>query len=223
MKTKKFFSAIIMMVIVMCASFISCAGELGEIPDLTDADDPYLYADTTMSVKDGKLSCKLRILKVTPKALNQNDTTFVTQRTLGIAEIGSPGSQTLKVISQEMTSNTYDIGEITTESGGSNDFYWEVKRQPHTFNAQWFHDGVEVGHSDELMAVSTTFSYIKGAKEYKYDFITELKVIQNEVIFEETMSTEPNYLGTRVLTVEGWCNGNRFTTKTGKTILLQHE
>ena len=42
MKTKKFFSAIIMMVIVMCASFISCAGELGEIPDLTgdpDVDD----------------------------------------------------------------------------------------------------------------------------------------------------------------------------------------
>ena len=201
----------------------SCASEQTFDPEITVVTTPYLIADTVMSVKDNALKCKLIIKKVTPQGINGNDTTKVAQRSLTVAQMGFPGDNELLVLSNEMTSNTHTESEVTETDGNYNDFFWTEKKVTHSFRAEWNHNHLKVGHSDNIIVYSTDFVYASGEKMFKFDFKTELKVVQNDVIYDASRSSDPNYLGTRILTIEGWCNGKKFTSSTGKITLKQHD
>lgn len=186
-----------------------------------EKEEPYFFCDTIVTVKNNAMKCKFIVYKVTPKALQPADTVKVAQKTLTVAEMGLPGDETLKVFNAETSSNNYTKGEVMEESGSNGGFSWISTSQEHNFRAEWNHNGLEVGHTDLLMLYGMKVTYKDENCEYHFDFTPELKVVKNEVVNEQ-VSTE-GYLGTRVLSVEGYCNGVKFTEGTGRTTLLQHE
>jgi hypothetical protein len=191
-------------------------------PEITvEKEEPYFFCDTIVTVKNNAMKCKFIVYKVTPKTLQPADTVKVAQKTLTVAEMGLPGDETLKVFNAETSSNNYTKGEVMEESGSNGGFSWISTSQEHNFRAEWNHNGLEVGHTDILMLYGMKVTYKDENCEYHFDFTPELKVVQNEVVNEQ--STEDGYLGTRVLSVEGYCNGVKFTEGTGRTTLLQHE
>lgn len=190
-------------------------------PDISEVEDPYFFCDTIVTVKNNAMKCKFIVYKVTPKALQPADTVKIAQRTLTVAEMGLPGDETLKVFNAETSSNNYTKGEVMEESGSNGVFSWISTSQENNFRAEWNHGGLEVGHTDILMLYGMKVTYKDENCEYHFDFTPELKVVQNEVVNEQ-LSSE-GYLGTRVLSVEGYCNGIKFTEGTGRTTLLQHE
>ena len=190
-------------------------------PEISVVEDPYFFCDTIVTVKNNAMKCKFIVYKVTPKALQPADTVKVAQKTLTVAEMGLPGDETLKVFNAETSSNNYTKGEVMEESGSNGGFSWISTSQEHNFRAEWNHNGLEVGHTDLLMLYGMKVTYKDENCEYHFDFTPELKVVKNEVVNEQ-VSTE-GYLGTRVLSVEGYCNGAKFTEGTGRTTLLQHE
>lgn len=190
-------------------------------PDISEVEDPYFFCDTIVTVKNNAMKCKFIVYKVTPKALEPADTVKIAQRTLTVAEMGLPGDETLKVFNAETSSNNYTKGEVMEESGSNGGFSWISTSQEHNFRAEWNHGGLEVGHTDLLMLYGMKITYKDENCEFNFDFTPELKVVKNEVVNEQ-VSTE-GYLGTRVLSVEGECNGVKFTEGTGRTTLLQHE
>ena len=190
-------------------------------PEISVVEDPYFFCDTIVTVKNNAMKCKFIVYKVTPKALQPADTVKIAQRTLTVAEMGLPGDETLKVFNSEMSSNTYTKGEVMEESGASGAFSWISTSQENNFRADWNHNGLEVGHTDLLMLYGMKVTYKDENCTFNFVFTPELKVVKNEVVNEQ--STEDGYLGTRVLSVEGYCNGVKFTEGTGRTTLLQHE
>lgn len=186
-----------------------------------EKEEPYFFCDTIVTVKNNAMKCKFIVYKVTPKPLQPADTVKVAQKTLTVAEMGLPGDETLKVFNSEMSSNTYTKGEVMEESGASGAFSWISTSQENNFRADWNHNGLEVGHTDILMLYGMKIKYKDENCEFNFDFTPELKVVQNEVVNEQ--STEDGYLGTRVLSVEGYCNGAKFSEGTGRTTLLQHK
>lgn len=190
-------------------------------PEISVVKDPYFYCDTIVTVNNNAMKCKFIVYKVIPKALQPSDTVKIAQRTLTVAEMGLPGNETLKVFKPETSSNNYTKGEVMEESGASGAFSWISTSQEHNFRAEWNHNGLEVGHTDILMLYGMKVTYKDENCEFNFVFTPELKVVKNEVVNEQ--STEDGYLGTRVLSVEGYCNGAKFTEGTGRTNLLQHE
>lgn len=191
-------------------------------PELNVSGEPYLFADTIMSVKDGAVKCKMVVYQVTPNTLQANDTVKVAQRTLTVAKVGAPGDETLHVFQKETTANTHDVSEVVESEGSNGAFSWIERKVTHHFRADWNSNGLEgVGHTDDLVVTGVTMKYQDGMSEFSYDFNVELKVVQNDVVVEEN-STE-GYLGTRVLTVAGYCNGQQFVEYTGRTTLVQHQ
>lgn len=191
-------------------------------PELNESGTPYLICDTIMSVKDGVMKCKMVISQVTPNTLQANDTVKVAQRTLTVAKVGAPGDETLYVFQKETTANTHDVSEVVETEGANGAFSWIERKQTHHFRADWNTNGLQgVGHTDDLVVTGVTMKYSDGMSEFSYDFNVELKVVQNDVVVEEN-STD-GYLGTRVLTVAGYCNGKQFVEYTGRTTLVQHQ
>lgn len=190
-------------------------------PEITVVEDPYFICDTVVTVKNNTVKCKFIVSKVTPKALEPADTVKVAQRTLTVAEMGLPGDETLKVFNAETSSNTYTKGEVKEETGSNGAFSWISTSEEHSFRAEWNENGLEVGHTDIIMLYGMKVTYKDENCEFNFDFTPELKVAKNEVVNEQ-LSTE-GYLGTRVLSIEGYCNGVKFTEGTGRTTLLQHE
>lgn len=186
-----------------------------------EKEEPYFFCDTIVTVKNNAMKCKFIVYKVTPKPLQPADTVKVAQKTLTVAEMGLPGDETLKVFNSETSSNNYTKGEVMEESGVSGVFSWISTSQEHNFRAEWNHGGLEVGHTDILMLYGMKVTYKDENCEFNFDFTPELKVVKNEVVNEQVSSE--GYLGTRVLSVEGYCNGVKFTEGTGRTTLLQHE
>lgn len=178
-------------------------------PEINVSGEPYLFADTIMSVKDGAVKCKMVVYQVTPNTLQANDTVKVAQRTLTVAKLGAPGDETLHVFQKETTSNTHDVSEVVETEGSNGAFSWIERKVTHHFRADWNSNGLEgVGHTDDLVVTGVTMKYQDGMTEFSYDFNVELKVVQNEVVNEN--SSVEGYLGTRVLTVAGYCNGQQF-------------
>ncbi len=191
-------------------------------PELNVSGTPYLICDTIMSVKDGAVKCKMVVYQVTPNTLQANDTVKVAQRTLTVAKLGAPGDETLYVFQKETTSNTHDVSEVVETEGSNGAFSWIERKVTHHFRADWNSNGLEgVGHTDDLVVTGVTMKYSDGMSEFSYDFNVELKVVQNEVVNEN--SSVEGYLGTRILTVAGYCNGQQFVEYTGKTTLVQHQ
>jgi hypothetical protein len=191
-------------------------------PEINVSGEPYLFADTIMSVKDGVMKCKMVVYQVTPNTLQPNDTVKVAQRTLTVAKVGAPGDETLHVFQKETTANTHDVSEVVESEGSNGAFSWIERKQTHHFRADWNTNGLEgVGHTDDLVVTGVTMKYSDGMSEFSYDFNVELKVVQNEVVNEN--SSVEGYLGTRILTVAGYCNGEKFVEYTGRTTLVQHQ
>ena len=190
-------------------------------PEISVVEDPYFICDTVVTVKNNTVKCKFIVSKVSPKALEPADTVKIAQRTFTVAEMGLPGDETLKVFNAETSSNTYTKGEVKEETGSNGAFSWVSTSQEHNFRAEWNHEGLEVGHTDIIMLYGMKVTYKDENCEFNFDFTPELKVAKNEVVNEQ-LSTE-GYLGTRVLSIEGYCNGVKFTEGTGRTTLLQHE
>ena len=191
-------------------------------PELNVSGTPYLICDTIMSVKDGAVKCKMVISQVTPNTLQANDTVKVAQRTLTVAKVGAPGDETLYVFQKETTSNTHDVSEVVESEGGNGAFSWIERKVTHHFRADWNSNGLEgVGHTDDLVVTGVTMKYSDGMTEFSYDFNVELKVVQNEVVNEN--SSVEGYLGTRILKVAGYCNGQQFVEYSGRTTLVQHQ
>ena len=208
------------MVFVAVCALLSCASEDTIIPDreITSATSPYLVCDTTMTCKNNALKCHLRIYKVTPQALSKNDTLKVAEHIINVAHIGNLKDQTLYVSSKEITSNEHTTSEVTENSKNAGDFYWTEKTQLHTLQPYWG----DLSHKDKISVKSTEVDYAKGEKSFHYNFNTELKKVYDEIVYEEDVaSTTPNYLGTRILCVEGWCSGIKFASSTGKVTLIQ--
>ena len=114
------------------------------------------------------------------------------------------------------------MSEVVETEGSNGAFSWIERKVTHHFRADWNTNGLEgVGHTDDLVVTGVTMKYQDGMTEFSYDFNVELKVVQNEVVVEEN-STD-GYLGTRVLTVAGYCNGQQFVEYTGRTTLVQHQ
>ena len=191
-------------------------------PELNVSGTPYLICDTIMSVKDGAVKCKMVISQVTPNTLQPNDTVKVAQRTLTVAKLGAPGDETLYVFQKETTANTHDVSEVVESEGSNGAFSWIERKVTHHFRADWNSNGLQgVGHTDDLVVTGVTMKYSDGMSEFSYDFNVELKVVQNEVVNEN--SSVEGYLGTRILTVAGYCNGQQFVEYTGRTTLVQHQ
>lgn len=191
-------------------------------PEINVSGEPYLFADTIMSVKDGVMKCKMVVYQVTPNTLQPNDTVKVAQRTLTVAKVGAPGDETLHVFQKETTANTHDVSEVVESEGSNGAFSWIERKVTHHFRADWNSNGLQgVGHTDDLVVTGVTMKYSDGMSEFSYDFNVELKVVQNEVVNEN--SSVEGYLGTRILTVAGYCNGQQFVEYTGRTTLVQHQ
>lgn len=208
------------MAFAVVSALSSCASEETFVPDreISSATSPYLACDTTMTAKDNALKCHLKIYKVTPQALTKNDTLMVAERIINVAHIGNLKDQTLYVSSREITSNEHTTSEVTENVKNVGDFYWTEKTQFHTLQPFWG----ELSHRDKVSVKSTEVDYVKGEKSFHYTFNTELKKAYDEIIYEKDVaSTTPNYLGTRVLCIEGWCNGIKFASSTGKVTLIQ--
>ena len=193
-------------------------------PEINVSGEPYFICDTTMTLKNGQLKCKMVISKVTPNTMMPNDTVKIAQRILTVAQMGKPGDETLYVFQKETTENTHDVSETVETEGSNGNFSWIEKKTTHTFRASWNTNGLEgVGHTDKLVVIGVTMKYADPDNnvEFVYDFNSELKVVQNDVVVEN--SDVEGYLGTRVLTVAGYCNGEQFAEYTGKTTLVQHQ
>lgn len=198
--------------------------EVNVEPEINVAGTPYFICDTTMTLKNGQLKCKMVVSKVTPNTLIPSDTVKVAQRVLTVAQMGKPGNESLYVFQKETTENTHDVSETVETEGSNGLFSWVEKKTTHTFRASWNTNGLDgVGHTDKLVVIGVTMKYTdpENNVEYTYDFNSELKVVQNEVVVEN--SDVEGYLGTRVLTVAGYCNGKPFAEYTGKTTLVQHQ
>lgn len=192
-------------------------------PEINVQGTPYFICDTVMTMKNGQLKCKMVVSKVTPNSLMPNDTVKVAQRTLTVAQMGKPGSESLYVFQKETTENTHNVSEVVETEGSNGLFSWIEKKTTHDFKASWDTNGLKgVCHSDKLVVIGVTMKYVDAENnvEFAYDFNSELKVVQNEVVVENT--GVEGYLGTRVLSVAGYCNGQKFAEYTGKTTLVQH-
>jgi hypothetical protein len=190
-------------------------------PELNVSGTPYLICDTIMSVKDGAVKCKMVISQVTPNSLQPNDTVKVAQRTLTVGKMGKPGDETLYVFQKETTANTHDVSEVVESEGSNGAFSWIERKTTHHFRADWNTNGLQgVGHTDDIVVTGVTMKYSDGVTEFSYDFNVELKVVQDEVVVEN--SEVEGYLGTRILTVAGYCNGEKFVEYSGRTALIQH-
>lgn len=190
-------------------------------PELNVSGTPYLICDTIMSVKDGVVKCKMVISQVTPNSLQPNDTVKVAQRTLTVGKMGKPGDETLYVFQKETTANTHDVSEVVETEGANGAFSWIERKVTHHFRADWNTNGLQgVGHTDQIVVTGVTMKYSDGVTEFSYDFNVELKVVQDEVVVEN--SEVDGYLGTRILTVAGYCNGEKFVEYLGRTTLIQH-
>ena len=189
---------------------------------IDQAGEPYYVCEPTYTYNENSISCKFVVNKITPHTLEADEVEKIAQRTLKVASIGRPGDETLYVFTPEMSSNNYTTSEANITTGEKNGFSWTESASEHLFRAEWNSDGLEVGHSDKIMLYEVDVKYKNEHFECNFDFTTELKVVKNEVIVESGVTTE-GYIGTRVLTIEGYFNGEKFAEFTGKTTLLQHE
>lgn len=182
---------------------------------------PYYVCEPNYTYDDNGVSCKFIVNKITPHAWAEDEVEKVAQRTLKIATIGRPGDETLYVFTTNMSSNNYTTSDATITTGTKNGFSWTETKTEHNFRAEWNSNGLEVGHTDKIMLYEVDVKYQDENCEFNFDYTTELKVVKNEVIVETDVTTE-GYIGTRVLTIEGYLNGEKFAEFTGKTTLLQH-
>jgi hypothetical protein len=183
---------------------------------------PYYVCEPTFTYNDNSINCKFIVNKITPHTLEADEIEKIAQRTLKVASIGRPGNETLWVFQTDMSTNSYAISEPKLTTGSNGCFSWTESVSEHLFRAEWNSDGLEVGHTDKIMLYEIDVNYQDENCEFNFDFTTELKVVKNEVVVENDITTE-GYIGTRVLTIEGYFNGEKFAEYTGKTTLLQHE
>lgn len=183
--------------------------------------EPYYVCEPIYTYETHSVKGKFIVKKITPHTLAEDEEEIVAQRTLTVATIGSPGDETLKVFNTTLSSNTHTTGETTVTTGEKNNFSWSKSGTEHVFRAEWNSDGLEVGHTDKIMVYSMTVNYQDENCEFSFDYTTELNVLVNDVVVENDVTTE-GYLGTRVLTIEGTVNGEKFAEFTGKTTLVQH-
>ena len=194
-----------------------------EKPEINVAGENYYICDTVMSVKNGALKCKFVVYEVTPNSLMANDTVKVSQRTLTVAQMGVPGDNSLYVFQSNTTGSVYEKGEVSYEEGSNGVFSWRESKQLHHFRADWNSNGLQnVGHTDDIYVYGMTVKVAdaEAGYEFNYNFSSELKVVKNEVV-NEHLDVE-GYLGTRILTVAGYCNGQKYCEFTGKVTLIQH-
>ena len=194
-----------------------------EKPEINVAGENYYICDTVMSVKNGALKCKFVVYEVTPNSLMANDTVKVSQRTLTVAQMGVPGDNSLYVFQSNTTGSVYEKGEVSYEEGSNGVFSWRESKQLHHFRADWNSYGLQnVGHTDDIYVYGMTVKVAdaEAGYEFNYNFSSELKVLKNEVV-KENLDVE-GYLGTRILTVAGYCNGQKYCEFTGKVTLIQH-
>lgn len=186
--------------------------EVGEI---------YYVCEPIYTCEENNVKGKFIVKKITPHTLQEDEVEVIAQRTLTVATIGRPGNETLKVFTTTPSSNEHTISEVIETTGSKNNFSWTQNATEHVFTAEWNSDGLEIGHIDKIMVYGMTVKYQDENCEFNFEFNSELNVVTNEVIVEEGNTTE-GYLGTRVLTIEGLLNGEKFAEFTGKTTLLQH-
>lgn len=194
-----------------------------EKPEINVAGDSYYICDTIMSVKNDAVKCKFVVYEVTPNSLQPNDTVKVSQRTLTVAQMGKPGDNSLYVYQSNTTGSVYEKGDVSFENGSNGVFSWVESKQCHHFRADWNSNGLQnVGHTDDIYVygMSVKVADAEAGYEFNYDFSSELKVLKNEVV-DEKLNVE-GYLGTRILTVAGYCNGQKYCEVTGKVTLIQH-
>ncbi len=183
--------------------------------------EPYYVCEPNYTYDDNGVNCKFIVNKITPHTLAEDEVEKIAQRTLKIATIGRPGDETLYVFTTNMSSNNYTTSDATITTGAKNGFSWTETKTEHNFRAEWNSNGLEVGHTDKIMLYEVDVKYQDENCEFNFDYTAELKVVKNEVIVEDNVTTE-GYIGTRVLTIEGYLNGEKFAEFTGKTTLLQH-
>ena len=183
--------------------------------------EPYYVCEPIYTYETNSIKGKFIVKKITPHTLVEDEVEVIAQRTLTVATIGKPGDETLRVFSNQMSSNVHTSSNTTETTGEKNNFSWVARSTEHVFIAEWNSNGLEVGHTDKIMVYGMTVKYQDENCEFNFEFNTELNVVTNEVIVEKDVTTE-EYLGTRVLTIEGLLNGEKFAEFTGKTTLLQH-
>jgi hypothetical protein len=177
----------------------------------------YLIADTIMSYKDRSANCEVYIKKVVTHSLAPNDTIDYDYRRFQVLNVGKPGDETLYVHTTVPTnSNSYNTE--TTEKA-----YGNFILTTHSENYEWraSFDNTVIGHTDRINMRVCDIKWQEGLSKFEFDFTGELKVIKDEVVFEEEKSGEEGYLGTRVFTISVTLNGKLIGEFTGKTFLFQ--
>jgi hypothetical protein len=195
-----------------------------ETPEVNVPGEPYFICDTIMSIKNDAQRCKFIVYQITPNSLEPADTVKVAQKTLTVVQMGKPGDNSLDVFQSGATSNVHETSDPSYKDGSSEVFSWRESCVKHHFRAEWNTNGLQgVGHTDDIMIYSSTVKVADSVKGYEFNFVFDgqLEVVKNEVVNENLSRT--GYLGTRVLTIAGYCNGQKFAEHTGKVVLTQHQ
>ena len=195
-----------------------------EKPEVNVPGVPYFICDTIMSIKNDAQRCKFIVYQITPNSLEPADTVKVAQKTLTVVQMGKPGDNSLDVFQSSTTSNVHETSQASYKDGSSEVFSWRESCVKHHFRAEWNTNGLQgVGHTDDIMIYSSTVKVADPEKGYEFNFTFDgqLEVVKNEVVNENLSRT--GYLGTRFLTIAGYCNGQKFAEHTGKVVLTQHQ
>ena len=65
--------------------------------------------------------------EITPHTLVEDEVEVIAQRTLTVATIGKPGDETLRVFSNQMSSNVHTSSNTTETTGEKNNFSWVAR------------------------------------------------------------------------------------------------